>query len=76
MRGFRSLKALEFKKWRGLEPSSLIKVYAYEYSMLNCILMHTRHTIIPITAVGLLELAVAVMCIVALTVRPCSDCIN
>jgi len=27
--GLRSLKALDFEKWRGLEHSSLTEVYAY-----------------------------------------------
>ena len=29
--GLRSWKALDFKKWGGLEPRSLTEVYAYEY---------------------------------------------
>jgi len=29
--GLKGLKALEPKKWGGLEPSSLIEVYAYEH---------------------------------------------
>jgi len=28
--GLRSLKALEFEKWRGLDHSSLTEVYAYD----------------------------------------------
>jgi len=29
-RGLRSLKALEFEKWKGLEPRSHTEVYAYD----------------------------------------------
>jgi len=40
--GLRSLKALEFEKWEGVEPNSLSEVYAYG-CMLCGVAINNKH---------------------------------